>query len=136
MKHLLRLQHQVKNVELDEDKGLKIDVNVLLRRKNVVVSELDEALEILAATFGVELQVVVLYKMSLMFVFVGEAMHTRFCRIDEAAGQMMVFGAIVELYVPTHGDEKHHKRDDNGTDLQDSFFHAAKLQSFLIFAKI
>ena len=87
---------------MDESKGLEMNIQVFFGRKNVVVGELDEALEILAATFGVELQVVVLYKMSLMLVFVGEAMHTRFSRIDETAGQMMVFGAIVELYVPAH----------------------------------
>ena len=122
------LRVQLRQVEMGQEEGLKVDNQMLFGRKNVVVGELDEALEILAATFGVELQVVVLYKMSLMLVFVGEAMHTRFCRIDEAAGQMMVFGAIVELYVPTYRDEKHHKCQDHGTDLQDSFFHAAKIQ--------
>ena len=87
---------------MGEGKGLKMNVKVFFGRKNVVVGELDEALEILAATFGIELQAMVLYKMSLMLVFMGKAMHTRFCCIDETAGQMVVFGAIVELHVPTH----------------------------------
>ena len=71
-------------------------------RKNVVVGELDQAFEVLAATFGIELQAMVLYKMSLMLVFVGQAMHTRLRSVDETAAQMVVFGAIMELHVPTH----------------------------------
>ena len=102
MENLLCLRQQVKDVKMGEGKGLKMNVKVFFGRKNVVVGELDEALEILAAAFGVELQVVMLYKMSLMLVFVGKAMHTRLCRIDETAAQMVVFGAIVELHVPTH----------------------------------
>ena len=102
MENLLCLRQQVKDVKMGEGKGLKMNVKVFFGRKNVVVGELDEALEILAATFGIELQAMVLYKMSLMLVFMGKAMHTRFCCIDETAGQMVVFGAIVELHVPTH----------------------------------
>ena len=87
---------------MGEGKGLEMNIQMFFGRKNVVVGELDQALEVLAAASGVELQTMVLYKMSLMVVFVGKAMHTRFCRINETAGQMVVFGAIVELYVPTH----------------------------------
>ena len=79
-----------------------MNIQVFFGRKNVVVGELDEALEILAAAFGIELKPVLMHNMSLMLVFVGETMHTRFCRINETAAQMMVFGAIVELHVPTH----------------------------------
>ena len=85
-----------------ENKRLEMDVKVFVGRKNEVVGELNHTLEILAAAFGVELQAVVLDKMSLMLMFVGKAMHTRFCRIDKTAAQMVVFGAIVELHVPTH----------------------------------
>ena len=44
-----------------------------------------------------------------MLMLVAMAMHTRLCSIDEAAQQVMIFRAIVELHVPTLGDEKHHK---------------------------
>ena len=128
MQHLLCLRQQVEDVEIGEGKRLKMNVKVFFGRKNVVVGELDQALEVLATTFGIELQAMVLYKMSLMLMFVGKAMHTRFCRIDKTAAQMVVFGAIVELHVPTHRDEKHHESHHRGTDLQDSFFHAAKVQ--------
>ena len=74
--------------------------------------------------------------MSFMFVFMAVAMWTRLGRIDEAAGQMVVFGAIVELHVPTHRDEKHHEGHHHGTDLQDSFFHAAKIRKIRIFAAL
>ena len=102
MENLLCLRQQVENVKMGEGKGLKMNVKVFFGRKNVVVGELDEALEILAAAFGVELQAMVMHNMSLMLVFVGETMHTRFCRIDETATQVVIFGAIVELHVPTH----------------------------------
>ena len=102
MQHLLCLRQQVEDVEIGEGKRLKMNVKVFFGRKNVVVGELDQAFEVLAATFGIELQAMVLYKMNLMFVFVGQAMHTRFCRIDKTAAQMVVFGAIMELHVPTN----------------------------------
>ena len=113
---------------MGEGKGLKMNVKVFVGRKNEVVGKLNHTLEVLAAAFGVELQAMVLYKTNLVLVFVGKAMHTRFRRVDETASQMVVFGAIVELHVPTHRDEEHHKSHHHGTDLQDSFFHAAKVQ--------
>jgi hypothetical protein len=122
------LRVQLRQVEMGQEEGLKVDNQMFFGRKNVVVGELDEAFEVLAAAFGVELQVVVLYKMSLMLVFVGKAMLTRFSRINETAGQMMVFGAIVELYVPTHRDEEHHEGHHEGTYLQQLLFHAAKIE--------
>ena len=111
-----------------------MDVKMFVGRKNEVVGELDQALEILAAAFGVELKSVLMHKMGFMFGFMAMAMRTRLGRVNKAAGQMVVFGAIVELHVPTHRDEKHHKGHHHGTDLQDSFFHAAKIGIFCIFA--
>ena len=128
MENLLCLRQQVKDVKMGEGKGLKMNVKVFFGRKNVVVGELDQAFEVLAAAFGIELKSVLMHKMSLMLMFVGKAMHTRFCRIDKTAAQMVVFGAIVELHVPTHRDEEHHKGHHQRTNLQDSFFHAAKVQ--------
>ena len=128
MQHLLCLRQQVEDVEIGEGKGLEMNVKVFFGRKNVVVGELDQAFEVLAAAFGIELKSVLMHKMSLMLMFVGKAMHTRFCCIDKTAAQMVVFGAIVELHVPTHRDEEHHKGHHQRTNLQDSFFHAAKVQ--------
>ena len=105
-----------------------MEFKVFLRRKNVVVGELNLAFEVLAAAFGVELEAVLWHSVSLMLVLVAMAMHARLCRVNEAARQMMVFGAIVELHVPTHRDEEHHKGHHKGSDTQDSFFHGAKLQ--------
>ena len=105
---LLCLRHQVEETEMGEDKRLEMDVKVFLWRKNVVVGKLDESLEVFAAAFGVELKAVLRHEMGLVLVFVVEAMHARLGRIDEAACQMMVFGTIMELHVPSHGDEKHH----------------------------
>ena len=61
---------------MGEGKGLKMNVMVFVGRKNEIVGELNHTLKVLATAFGVELQAVVLYKMSLMLVFVGKAMHT------------------------------------------------------------
>jgi hypothetical protein len=61
---------------MGEGKGLKMNVMVFVGRKNEVVGKLNHTFEILAAAFGVELQAVVLYKMSLMLMFVGKAMRT------------------------------------------------------------
>ena len=46
---------------------------------------------------------------------------------SDAAQKMMVFGAIVEIHVPTHRNEKHQKRHQKGSYLQNAFFHAAKI---------
>ena len=72
-----------------------------------------------------------MHEMGFVLMLVLQTMEALLCRINETARQMMVFGAIVELHVPTHRDEKHHKRHYQGTDLQDSFFHAAKIGIFL-----
>ena len=105
-----------------------MEFEVFVRRKNVVVGELYLAFEVLAAAFGVELNAMLWHSVGFMFVLVAMAMRARFCRVNEAARQMMVFGAIVELHVPPYRDKEHHKGRQKGTDLQDSFFHAAKLQ--------
>ena len=55
MKCLLSLRQQHLKIEMSEDYRLKMDVKVFLRRKNIVVGELDLAFEVLTAAFGVEL---------------------------------------------------------------------------------
>ena len=109
MPRLLCLRQQVLKIEMDEDKRLEKEVLLFVGRKNVVVGELNLAFEVLAAAFGVELDSVLWHSVGLMLVLVAMAMHARLCRVNEAAHHMMVFGAIVELHVPTHRDEKHHK---------------------------
>ena len=70
---------------MGEDKGLKMDVKVFLRRKNKVVGELDLALEVLAAAFRIELYLMRLREMSFMFMLMLKAMGTCLHRLAEAA---------------------------------------------------
>ena len=104
-----------------------MDFGVFFWRKDVVVGELYLAFKLLAAAFGVKLETVLLYSMGLMFVLVTETMEASLRSITKATRQMMVLGAIVELHVPTHRDEEHHKGHQQGSDMQDLVFHAAKL---------
>ena len=53
-----------------------MNVKVLFGGKNVVVGELDKALEVLATAFGFELDFVLLDKAYLVFLFMSEAMPT------------------------------------------------------------
>ena len=69
-----------------------------------------------------------MHEMGLMLMLVLQTMETRLRCIDETARQMMVFGAIVELHVPTHRDEEHHEGHHEGTYLQQLLFHAAKIE--------
>lgn len=87
---------------MGEDKRLERNVKVFFRRKNEVVSELDLALEVLAATLRIELDFMWLRELDFVFMLMLKAMQTRPGRIDETARQTMVFGAIMELYVPSH----------------------------------
>ena len=112
-------------------------MEVFLGRKNIVVGELDLAVEILAAAFGVELHDVVLhdgFRFMLMLVMVPHAMLAGSGSITEATRQVMVFGAVVELHVPADRDEQHREGHQKGADLQQPFFHAAKIENFCIFA--
>lgn len=59
------------------DYRLEMNVKVLfLRRKNVVVGELNLAFEVLAAAFGVELYAMLRHGVGLILVLVTEAVHT------------------------------------------------------------
>ena len=61
---------------MSEDYWLEMDVDVLIRRKNKVVGELDFAVEVLAAAFGVELQDIVRQSsFHFMLMMVTPAMH-------------------------------------------------------------
>ena len=83
---------------------------MFVRRKNIVVGELDLAIEVLAATFGVELYDIQWRNgFHLMIMMVPHAMHAFGGGITEAAHDVVVFGAVMELHVPTHRDEQHRK---------------------------
>ena len=129
LKGLFCLRHQVLKVEMGENKRLEMNVKVFFRRKNKVVSELDFALEVFAAAFCFELDFMRLRETGFVFVLMLKAMGTSLRRRDaEAARQVMVFGAIMELHVPTHRNEQHRKGHQKRTDLKQPFFHAAKIQ--------
>ena len=102
MPRLLCLRQQLLKVEMDEDKRLEKDVKLFFRKKNVVVSKLNLAFEVLATAFGVELEAVLWHSVGFMLMFVAMTMHARFCRINKTARQVMVFSAIVVLHVPTN----------------------------------
>ena len=85
-----------------QDDGLQVDNQVFVGRKNEVVGELDLAVEVLAAAFGVELEAVLWHSVGFMLMLVAMTMHARFCRINKTARQVMVFSAIVVLHVPTN----------------------------------
>ena len=59
VKDHLHLVAQLRQIEMRQDKGLQADKQVFVGWKNEVVGELDFAVEILAATFGIELDNIV-----------------------------------------------------------------------------
>ena len=121
MKCLLYLRQQLLKIEMSEDNRLQMDVDVFFRRKNEVVSELDLAVEVFAAAFGVEMDDLMKRgrcRFVLMMVMMTQAMHAFRGSIDKTAGYMVVLGAVMELHVPSHRDEQHHKGRQKGTDLQ------------------
>ena len=112
MPRLLCLRQQLLKIEMEEDKRLEMDVKLFLRRKNEVISKLDLAVEIVAAAFGAELECIVLPKMCFGFFvlkFMVKAMQTMVYHCTEAARQLMVFGAVMELHVPSDRDKQHHE---------------------------
>ena len=116
---------------MDKDKRLDLDFKVFLWRKNEIVGELDDTVKVLTAAFGIELNDILMHEVGFVLVLMPHTMMARLRRINETSRQMVVFSAIVELHVPTHRDEKHHKNHHQRSDLQDSFFHAAKIRFFL-----
>lgn len=105
-----------------------MDVKLFLRRKNEVIGKLDLAVEVIAAAFGIELHDIVRQSgFHFMLVVVIPAMHAVVGCIDKAACRMVFFGAIMELHIPTDRDKQHGKGHQKGTDLQQSFFHGAKV---------
>ena len=76
MPRLLCLRQQILKVKMEEDKRLEMDVKLFVRRKNEVVGELDLAVEVIAAAFGIELHDIVRQSgFHFMLVVVIPAMH-------------------------------------------------------------
>ena len=113
---------------MGQDEGLQADNQVFVRRKNKVIGELDLAVEVLTATFGVELYDILRQRgFHFVLMMVLPAMHAVVGCIDKATCRMVVFSAVMELHIPTDRDKQHGKGHQEGTDLQQSFFHAAKV---------
>ena len=113
---------------MGQDEGLQADNQVFVRRKNKVIGELDFAVEVLTATFGIELHDIVRQSgFRFMLVIVIPAMHAFVGCIEKAACRMVLFGAIVELHIPTDRDKQHDEGHQERTDLQQSLFHGAKV---------
>lgn len=110
MQGLLCLRHQVLQIKVDEDKRLQIEVQLLVRRKNEVVGELDLAVEVIAAAFGIEMEDLVKRdRLRFVLMMVTQAMHAFRGGIAETARHVVVLGAVMELHVPSHRDKQHHK---------------------------
>ena len=93
-----------------QDDGLQVDNQVFVRRKNEIVGELYLAVKVITAALGVELDDIVRQMgFHFMLVMVTQTMHTIRGSIAETAHYVMVFGAIVELHIPSCRDEEHHK---------------------------
>ena len=113
---------------MGQDEGMQADNQLFLWRKNEVIGKLDFAIKVIAAAFGIELHDIVRQSgFHFMLVMVTPAMHAVIGCIAQAACHVVVFGAIVELHIPTDRDKQHGKGHQEGTDLQQSFFHGAKV---------
>ena len=112
---------------------MQADNQLFVGRKNVVVGELDFAVEVFAAAFGIELDDLVRQSCFcfLVIMVVSQTMHAFSGGIAKTAHDMMVFSAVMELHVPADRDEQHHKGYQEGTNLQQPFFHAAKIGKIL-----
>ena len=110
MKGLLYLRQQLLKIEMREDYRLEMNVDVFVRRKNVVVGKLDLAVEVIAAAFGIEMEDLVKRdRLRFVLMMVTQAMHAFRGGIAETARHVVVLGAVMELHVPSHRDKQHHK---------------------------
>ena len=50
-----------------------------------------------------------LHRMGFKSMLMVEAMQARLRRIDKATRQLVVFGAVMELHVPTDRNKQHHE---------------------------
>ena len=118
---------QVRQVKMGQDKGLQLDNQMFVGRKNIVVGELDLAVEVLAAALGIIMECLVLLKVcfgSFVLMFMVEAVHTLVCHYAKTAHKLVVFGTIVEFHVPPDRYEQHREGQQKGADLQQPIFHS------------
>ena len=127
---------ELRQVEMGQNDGLQIDNQVFVGRKNIIVGELDLAVEVFAAALGIELDDIVQFSgfHLMVLMMVPHAMHTCHRGITEATRQLVVFSTIVEFHIPPDRDEQHREDQQKGADLQQPFFHAAKIQIFTLCA--
>lgn len=128
---------QAQEANINKGKSLKENVEVFLRRKNEAVGKLDELFEVLAAALVVELSPVVErglggFVCMFMLVLMRLAMRAEVGGQAEAAQQHVGLGAVMELDIPIGGDPEHQQGDEEGSYLQPTFFHGAKLQKTII----
>ena len=111
VKDLSHLNEVFRQVEMRQDKGLQKDNQLFVERKNIVIGELDLAVKILTAAFGVELNDFLRqsWLCFLVVMMVSQTMYTFSGGIAKTAHDMMVFGAVMELHVPTNRNEQHHE---------------------------
>ena len=97
-------------------------------RKNEVVGKLDLAVEVLTTAFGLELDDIERLDglRFLVIMMVSQTMYAFSGGVAKTARDMVVFGAVMELYVPAYRDEQHHKGHQKGADLQQPLFHGRK----------
>lgn len=135
-KNRAHLCAQFRQVKVREKEGLKADNQLFIGRKNVVVGKLDFAVKVLAAALGAKVGDIMRQVRFLVFMLVlvmmPHAMYTRRGGIDETTRKVMVFSAIMELHVPPDRNEQHCEGHQKGADLQQTFFHAAKLVIFSV----
>ncbi len=98
----------------------KVEVEVFICRKNVVVSELDLAVEVVAAALGVEVYDILRqdFFRFLVPMMMPHTMHAFGGSIIETACHVMVFGTVMELHVPADRDKQHGEGHQKGTELQ------------------
>ena len=130
VKNLLDFLQQFHWIEMRQQGWLQENGNMFFRWKCVIVSELYLAVEIIAAAFFIEMNdIEVFLKLSGVHVVVRMvlAVFAKARSVAETAQKMMVFGAIVEIHVPTYRNEEHQKRHQQWSYLQNAFFHVAKI---------
>ena len=128
--NLLDFLQQFHDIEMRQQSRLQENDDLFFRRKSVIVSELNLAVEIFAAAFCIKMNDLEMFlKFSNIHVMVRMvlAVFAKARRIAKTAQNMMVFGAIVEIYIPAYRNKGHQKCNQQGSYLQNAVFHAAKI---------
>ena len=119
-----------RQVEMGQNERLQADNQMLVRQKNIIVGELDFAVEVLTAAFGAQLDDIMPRLMDFchfVVMLVAKAMQATFDRFAETTCKSVVFSTIMELYIPPHRNQQHRESHQKGADLQQPLFHGAKI---------